>query len=117
MSEVRISFYLKEYRIHVHMDTLRAIDSPKRIGFLIHKDFEKFAVIPYAKHDFKSHSVPDKVYSGIMSLEISSYLLCRSLISHLNWKAGISYRVSGCVNSTGYGNKIAVFNLIDAVQI
>ena len=70
MSEVKISFYLKEYRIHVHMDTLRAIGSPKRISFLIHEDYEGFAVIPYAKRDFKSHSVPDEVYSGSMSLEI-----------------------------------------------
>ena len=117
MSEVNISFYLKEYRIHVHMDTLRAIGSPNRIGFLIHKDFERLAVIPYAKRDFKSHSVPDEVYSGSTSLEINSFPMCRLLSSHLNWKTGNSYRVSGSINSTKSGEKIAVFNLKNAVQI
>lgn len=117
MSEVKISFYLKEYRIHVHMDTLRAIGSPKRIGFLIHKDFDKFAVIPYAKRDFKSHSVPDEVYSGSMSLEISSFPMCRMLSSHLNWQVGCSYRVSGCISGTASEKKVAVFKLTDAVQI
>ena len=52
-----------------------------------------------------------------MSLEINSFRLCRSLISRLNWKAGSSYRVSGSVNSIKLGEKIAVFNLKNAVQI
>ena len=32
MSNSYISFYLKAYRIHVFTDTLRAIDSPKRLN-------------------------------------------------------------------------------------
>ena len=59
----------------------------------------------------------DEVYSGSMSLEINSFRLCRSLISRLNWKAGSSYRVSGSINSIKPGEKIAVFNLKNAVQI
>ena len=83
MSEVKISFYLKEYRIHVHMDTLRAIGSPKRISFLIHEDYEGFAVIPYAKRDFKSHSVPlgNQQFSFMPVINLPLELESRKLVS------------------------------------
>ena len=63
MSNSYISFYLKAYRIHVFTDTLRAIDSPKRICFLVDKDIKHLAITPYHMRDLKSHSVP-KISSG-----------------------------------------------------
>ena len=65
MSNSYISFYLKAYRIHVFTDTLRAIDSPKRICFLVDKDIKHLAITPYHMRDLKSHSVPYRVLGKV----------------------------------------------------
>lgn len=61
MADVYISFYLKANRIHIFMDTLRSIGSPKRICFMIEENGRTLLIAPYAQKDFKSHEVPDPV--------------------------------------------------------
>ncbi|MEE1046445.1 MAG: hypothetical protein U0M60_03365, partial [Clostridia bacterium] len=117
MSNSYISFYLKAYRIHVFTDTLRAIDSPKRICFLVDKDIKHLAITPYHMRDLKSHSVPDDVYSGSNSLEISSFPLCQLISKKLNWEFNCSYRVLGKVGKISSGQKAVVFNLTYAEKI
>ena len=108
MMETYISFYLKANRIHVFVDALRDIGSPKRICFMISADGKKLLVAPYNKRDFVSHGVPDEVYSGMGGMEISSIKLCRLLAGMFQWDAARSYRVPGKVYSE---KRIAVFEL------
>ena len=110
MSNSYISFYLKAYRIHVFTDTLRAIDSPD-------KDIKHLAITPYHMRDLKSHNVPDDVYSGSNSLEISSFPLCQLISKKLNLEFNCSYRVLGKVGKISSGQKAVVFDLKNAEKI
>ena len=93
MDETYISFYLKANRIHVFINALRGIGSPKRVCFMMDESGNTLILSPYDKRDFKSHAVPNKVYNGSESLEISSYKLCRLLASSHNWDISRSYRI------------------------
>ena len=70
MMETYISFYLKANRIHVFVDALREIGSPKRICFMISDDGKTLLVVPYQKRDFVSHKVPSEVYKGVGGMEV-----------------------------------------------
>ena len=111
MSNYYISFYLKAYRIHIFVDALRAIGSPKRICFLIDNDMKRLAVIPYSARDFKSHGVPDDVYNGSTGLEISSFPLCQLLSTKYKWRLNQSYRISGKAGKYSMDQKAVVFDL------
>lgn len=99
MEETYISFYLRAGRIHVFIDSLRAINCPRRICFMIDNDGKNLLMIPYSKIDFISHKVPDKVYQGRGCLEISSLNLCKLIANMKNWNKNNSYRVPGKINS------------------
>ena len=94
-TKISISFYLKANRIHIFINALRGIGSPKRICFMMDESGNTLILSPYDKRDFKSHRVPEKVYSGSESLEISSYKLCRLLASSHDWDISRSYRIPG----------------------
>ena len=114
MKEAYISFYLKANRIHIFVDTLREIGSPKRICFMISDDGRSLLVVPYKKKDFKSHQVPDEVYKGIGCMEVSSIKLCRLIAGMYNWHEDRSYRVRG----TAYNaQQIAIFDLNASAMI
>ena len=114
MGDTNISFYLKLYRIHVFVDSLRGIGSPKRICFMLSEDGNILLITPYLKRDLKSHNVPDKAYSGEGGLEISSYKLCGIIANRHGWDPGQSYRVPGVVYQD---KKIAAFDLTKAEPI
>ena len=100
MDDTYISFYLKANRINVFINALRGIGSPKRICFMMDESGNTLILSPYDKRDFKSHAVPNKVYNGSESLEISSYKLCRLLASSHNWDVSRSYRIPGKIVSS-----------------
>ena len=104
MHETNISFYLKCYRIHVFVDALRGIGSPKRICFMMSENGDSLMVAPYEKRDLKSHSVPSAVYAGSGGMEINSYKLCRLIAGMQGWDLERSYRIPGVV----YTNQQAV---------
>ncbi|ANU53983.1 hypothetical protein ADH66_00870 [Acutalibacter muris] len=95
MNGVYISFYLKANRIHIFVETLRSMDSPRRIRFLISEDGQVLLIHPYDKRGFTSHRIPQEVYDGKRSLEISSYKLCTILAELHGWDLRCSYRVPG----------------------
>lgn len=95
MVETNISFYLKTNRIHVFMDALRGIGSPKYICFLISDDGSRLIMKPYDKKDFHSHRVPVDVYNGCKRLELSSLPLCKILTEMFEWSENDTYRVPG----------------------
>ena len=95
MSGVHISFYLRTSRIHIFTETLRLIGRPKRICFLISADGRSLLMRAYESKDLKSHKVPQNVYGGKRSFEISSWRLCGILADLHGWDSGRSYRVPG----------------------
>lgn len=106
--ETNISFYLRANRIHIFVDALRGIGEPSRICFMISKNGESLLITPYDKRDFKSHGVPQEVYSGTGSMEISSIKLCRIIADLHGWQLYQSYRVPGKVYES---KRIAIFDL------
>lgn len=114
MDKLYISFYLRSYRIHVTLASLRKIGCPERICFLLNKEQSKIAIMPYKKRDFKSHKVPKEVYHSQDSLEISSFRLCQIMANTLEWDLQHSYRVPGAYNSK---LNMIFFSLSDAEKI
>ena len=109
-----ISFYLRNNRIHIFIDSLRGIGSPKFISFLIDEDGNNLVLIPYNKKDFHSHRVPIYVYNGKRGLSLTSIRLCKILATKFSWDTNKSYRVPGIIIRQ---QKIVVFNLQKAVSI
>ena len=95
MNGVHISFYLKTSRIHIFTETLRLIGCPKRICFLISADGQTLLMRTHENRDFKSHKVPQDVYDGRRSFEISSWKLCKILADLHSWDLKHSYRIPG----------------------
>ncbi len=114
MRDTIISFYLKANRIHIYSDVLRRIGEPARICFMISENGENLLITPYDKRDFKSHGVPQAVYTGTGCMEISSFKLCRIIAKRYGWNLLQSYRVPGKVYES---KRIAVFNLDKATAI
>ena len=114
MDETYISFYLKANRIHVFIEALRVIGSPKRICFMISEDGKKLLMAPYRKRDFRSHGVPKDVYSGIGGMEISSMKLCRLIAELYSWDLERSYRVPGLFRED---HNVILFDLRRAEEI
>lgn len=114
MENNNISFYLVTNRIHVYMNVLREIGSPKRICFMIDDSGSSLIVAPYEKRDLKSHEVPSIVYTSDRSLEINSMKLCRIIADIQNWDLNKSYRVQGRVDKK---RKVAIFDLTKNEQI
>ena len=114
MDRTYISFYLNANRIHIFIEALRGIGSPKRICFMIDQDGNRLLMLPHAKKDFISHGVPQSVYAGKESLEICSKKLCRILAGQHNWDVARSYRVPGLIVAE---KKLAAFDLTKAEVI
>lgn len=108
MNDTHISFYLRANRIHIFVDALRAIGSPKRICFMVAEDGQSFLIAPYDKRDFKSHGVPADVYQGDGRMEISSMKLCSIMATLHSWDLSKSYRVPGKKHSE---ENVVIFDL------
>ena len=98
-SETYISFYLRANRIHVFIDSLRGLGSPKRVCFLMDDNGNTLVLIPYGKRDLVSHKVPEEAYIGSKDMEISSKKLCRLLAALHKWDTECSYRIPGIILS------------------
>lgn len=109
-----ISFYLRNNRIHIFIDALRGLDSPKFVSFLIDEAGNNLVLIPYNKKDFYSHRVPLSVYQGKKGLELTSIRLCRLLAKKFSWDINKSYRIPGIIYSR---QKIVIFDLQKAISI
>ena len=114
MNATHISFYLKNYRIHLFVDTLRGIGSPRFIQFLVDQEGASLAVMPAGKKGFKAHRVPHGIYEGLRKMEVNSYGLCKLIANKYGWDPNCSYRVPGVVSPE---QKAAVFDLSKAAMI
>lgn len=114
MADTHISFYLKNNRIHIFVEALRGIGSPRFICFMMGTDGDALVLAPYEKMDFHSHRVSPAVYSGKGGLELTSIRLCKMLSAAFDWDCSKSYRVPGTINRT---HGVVVFNLREASAI
>lgn len=114
MNETNISFYLKANRIHVFVEALRDIGSPKYIRFMISEDGTKLAMEPYGKKDFYSHRVSQSVYTGNGGMEVCSLKLCRLIADLHSWDIDRSYRVPGSLLRE---ENVVIFDLRRAEEI
>ncbi len=114
MIQTNISFYLRDNRIHIFVDALRELGSPKYICLLIHENGHSLAVKPYKKKDFFSHRVSPDVYDGTDGMEVCSLKLCQIISKLYNWDPDYSYRVPGFVLKD---HSAAIFNLTQAELI
>lgn len=108
MADTYISFYLRNNRIHIFVDALRGIGSPKYVCFMIANDGNTLILAPYKKKDFHSHRVPQGVYRGIRSFELASIRLCQILTIEFGWDTSKSYRIPGRIIED---KKIVFFDL------
>lgn len=114
MTDTYISFYLRNNRIHIFVDALRGIGCPKYVCFMISDDGKTLILSPYGKKDFHSHRVPQDVYHGVGSFDLSSIRLCQILTTEFGWDSSKSYRIPGRVYED---KKIVVFDLQSANKI
>lgn len=114
MSETFLSFYLKANRIHVFVDALREIGQPTNICFMVGENGKTLILKPYPRKDFHSHRVPQDVYRGKKSMEVSSLRLCRIIAQMQCWNADYSYRVPGVILPR---QRLCVFHLDQAERI
>ena len=114
MADTYISFYLKNNRIHIFVDALRGIGSPKYVCVMISEDGNTLILRPYGKKDFHSHRVPPDVYHGIGGFNLTSLRLCQILTTEFGWDSTKSYRIPGRLDES---NRIVVFDLRRASKI
>ena len=114
MADTYISFYLRNNRIHIFVDALRGISSPKYVCFMLADDGNTLILAPYKKKDFHSHRVPQDVYHGIRSFELASMRLCQILTAEFGWDSSKSYRIPGRLVQD---KKVVVFDLRSATKI
>jgi len=72
MNETHISFYLRSFRIHLFVDALRGIGSPRFIQFLVGPSGTSLAMVSADKKGFRTHRVPKGIYEGQNQMEINS---------------------------------------------
>ena len=114
MADTYISFYLRNNRIHIFVDALRGIGSPKYVCFMIAEDGDTLIMSPYKKKDFHSHRVPQDVYHGIGSFNLTSIRLCQILTVEFGWDSSKSYRIPGRLDEE---RGIVIFDLRAASKI
>lgn len=114
MTDTYISFYLRNNRIHIFVDALRGIGSPKYVCFMISDDGSTLIMRPYGKKDFHSHHVPQDVYHGIGGFNLTSIRLCKILSAEFGWNSDKSYRIPGWLDEN---RRIVVFELRRASKI
>lgn len=108
-----ISFYLKENRIHVFCDSIRAIGEPPFVRFRLNSDGTSMIMEPYDKKEFQSMRVPKAVYNKTGKMEFRSVGFCRLLAQRLDWESTFSYRIPGKILSM---QSLVLFDLKRAVQ-
>ena len=114
MTDTYISFYLRNNRIHIFVDALRGIGSPKYVCFMMANDGKNLILCPYKTKDFHSHRVPQDVYRGKRSFELASMRLCQILTIEFGWDRRKSYRIPGRIIED---KQLVIFDLRMASQI
>jgi len=106
-NSICISFYLRNSTIHLHQSTLKGINNPPFVKFLINQDRKTFIVQPCAEKDFYTTRVHIDQTGKADLAEIYSIGFCGALVKINGWDKNNSYRVYGKMFP---GQNIAVFD-------
>ncbi len=111
-----LSFYLKTSTIRVFKRSIRKIDYPLYVRFLIHPTKLQMAMTAYDKKELTSFRVPIDLLNDETnaSLCIHSKKLCGLIERRMGWEPGRSYRVPGRQLP---GRKAFVFYLSEAHEV
>ena len=111
-----LSFYLKTSTIRVFKKSIRIIEYPSYVRFLIHPTRLQIAMTAYNKKELTSFKVPIRLLNddSKSSLSIHSKKLCGLVARKMGWIQGRSYRVPG---RRLPGKKAFVFYLSDAYEV
>ena len=107
-----ISFSLKRRRVLIHRSTLRALDMPSNIRFLLNTKNKRVAVQSCEAIDRDNFTVPD--LSSMGSYEITSLNFLQVIYKLSGWDTDKNYRVEGCKFSK---NHLVEFDLKQATII
>ncbi len=111
-----ISFYLKTSTIRVFKRSIRTIEYPTYVRFLIHPEKLQIAMTAYNKKELTSFRVSLDLLNDEpnASLCIHSKKLCGMVARKMGWQAGKSYRVPG---NRLAGKKAFIFYLEEAFEV
>ncbi len=108
----RLSFSLKRRRVLIHRSTLRTLDHPRNIRFLLNKKNGRVAVQSCEAIDRDNFAVPDLKPSE--TFEITSINFLKVVYGLAKWDEERTYRVSGKLFKE---NRLVEFRLDDAELI
>ena len=111
-----LSFYLKTSTIRVFKKSIRALEYPSYVRFLIHPTKLQIAMTTYDKKELTSFRVSSRILNveTDASLCIYSKKLCGLIARKMGWEHGKSYRIPGiCL----LGEKAFVFYLNEARDV
>ena len=111
-----LSFYLKTSTIRVFNRSIRILDYPNFVRFLIHPTKLQIAMTAYSKKELTSFSVPLNLLNDDprACLSIHSKKLCGLVARRMGWEDGRSYRIPGEIIQS---KKAFIFYLEDAVEV
>ena len=111
-----LSFYLKTNSIRVFKKSIRALEYPSYVRFLIHPTKLQIAMTAYDKKELTSFRVSTRILNDetSASLCIHSKKLCGMIARKMGWEQGKSYRIPGV---RLIGNKAFVFYLNKARDV
>ena len=92
---VCISFYLRHTTIRLHRSTIRGLNNPPFIRFLISDDCKTMIVQSYEKKDFRSVRLCANQKGKSDNSEIRSMGLCECVARINGWDFINSYRIYG----------------------
>ena len=109
-----ISFSPQRNRVHIPVDALKKIGSPRYVRFLIDGEGKSMVMQPYSKKVFQSMRVPPLNRLRRSGMEVHCADFCRLLTQHLHWKKEATYRMPGKVYPA---QGLIKFDLCDAFVI
>ena len=112
MKDLLISFSFKRRRVLIHKSTLRALNLPQNIRFLLNTEKRCMAVQSCAPIDRDNFAVPD--LSTVYQYEITSISFLDIVYKLAKWDNEKTYRVIGLLYPV---NQLVEFRLSEAMQI
>lgn len=113
-SSTYISVYLYDDAIHIFKSTIKKLQNPKFVRFLVHENGKSLIMEPYDSKTQTSFKVPPGLFDGNKSMRVYSKKFCTALSQMQGWNNRDTYRIPGRVFQT---QRIVMFDLTQAVQL
>lgn len=113
-SSTYISVYLYDDTVHIFKSTLKKMQCPKFIRFLVHENGKSLIMEPYDRKTQTSFKVPSGLFDGDKSMRVYSKKFCAALSQMQGWNNRDTYRIPGKVFRS---QRIVMFDLTQAIRI